>query len=72
LPIRVVLCSICEVAAVHQACGDDPQPGRGGRLRPVDVNGGPGALLLDRPQRLMKVWALDIYDRQITRDDTPL
>jgi hypothetical protein len=57
---------------VHQACGDDPQPGRSGRLRPVDVNGGPGALLLDRPQRLMKVWALDIYDRQITRDDTRL
>jgi RNA polymerase sigma-70 factor (ECF subfamily) len=35
-------------------------------LRPVDVNGGPGALLLDGQERLIGVWALDINDRQIT------
>jgi RNA polymerase sigma-70 factor (ECF subfamily) len=35
-------------------------------LRPVDVNGGPGALLLDRQQRLIGVWALGIADREIT------
>jgi RNA polymerase sigma-70 factor (TIGR02957 family) len=35
-------------------------------LRPVDVNGGPGALLLDGQQRLIGVWAIDIADRQIT------
>jgi RNA polymerase sigma-70 factor (TIGR02957 family) len=29
-------------------------------LRPVDVNGGPGALLLDGEQRLIGVWALEI------------
>jgi RNA polymerase sigma-70 factor (TIGR02957 family) len=29
-------------------------------LRPVDVNGGPGALLLDGDQRLIGVWALEI------------
>jgi RNA polymerase sigma-70 factor (ECF subfamily) len=34
-------------------------------LRPVDVNGGPGALLLDGQQRLIGVWALDVADRQI-------
>lgn len=34
-------------------------------LRPVDINGGPGALLLDGQQRLIGVWALDI-DHQIT------
>jgi RNA polymerase sigma-70 factor (ECF subfamily) len=34
-------------------------------LRPVDVNGGPGALLLDGQQRLIGVWALDIAEGQI-------
>jgi Sigma-70, region 4/SnoaL-like domain len=35
-------------------------------LRPVEVNGGPGALLLDARQRLIGVLALDIADGQIT------
>jgi RNA polymerase sigma-70 factor (TIGR02957 family) len=35
-------------------------------LRPVEVNGGPGALILDGQQRLIGVWALDIADGQIT------
>jgi RNA polymerase sigma factor (sigma-70 family) len=35
-------------------------------LRPVQVNGGPGALLLDAQQRLIGVLALDIADGQIT------
>jgi RNA polymerase sigma-70 factor (ECF subfamily) len=35
-------------------------------LRPVEVNGGPGALILDPQQRLIGVWALDIADGQIT------
>jgi RNA polymerase sigma-70 factor (TIGR02957 family) len=35
-------------------------------LRPVEVNGGPGALILDAQQRLIGVWALDIADGQIT------
>ena len=35
-------------------------------LRPVEVNGGPGALLLDRQQRLISVFALDIAAGQIT------
>lgn len=35
-------------------------------LRPVDVNGDPGALLLDGQQRLIGVWALGIADGQIT------
>ena len=34
-------------------------------LRPVEVNGGPGALLLDAQQRLISVFALDIAARQI-------
>jgi RNA polymerase sigma-70 factor (TIGR02957 family) len=34
-------------------------------LRPVEVNGGPGALILDAQQRLIGVWALDIADGQI-------
>jgi RNA polymerase sigma-70 factor (TIGR02957 family) len=34
-------------------------------LRPVEVNGGPGALILDPQQRLIGVWALDIADGQI-------
>ncbi|HET6729339.1 MAG TPA: hypothetical protein VFG96_07950, partial [Jiangellaceae bacterium] len=35
-------------------------------LRPVEVNGGPGALLLDPQQRLLGVVALDIAGGQIT------
>jgi RNA polymerase sigma-70 factor (ECF subfamily) len=35
-------------------------------LRPVEVNGGPGALYLDAQQRLIAVMALDITDAQIT------
>ena len=35
-------------------------------LRLVEVNGGPGALILDGQQRLIGVWALDIADGQIT------
>jgi hypothetical protein len=34
--------------------------------RPVEVNGGPGALLLDGQQRLISVLALDIAGNQIT------
>ena len=34
-------------------------------LRPVEVNGGPGALLLDGQQRLISVFALDIAGGQI-------
>ena len=35
-------------------------------LRPVEVNGGPGALLLDPQQRLLGVVALDIAGGQVT------
>jgi RNA polymerase sigma-70 factor (ECF subfamily) len=35
-------------------------------LRPVEVNGGPGALYLDAQQRLIAVLALDITDAQVT------
>jgi hypothetical protein len=35
-------------------------------LRPVEVNGGPGALFLDGQQRLIGVLALDIAGGQIT------
>ena len=34
-------------------------------LRPVEVNGGPGAIILDAQQQLIGVWALDIADGQI-------
>jgi RNA polymerase sigma-70 factor (ECF subfamily) len=37
----------------------------GASLRPVEVNGGPGALLLDGLQRVIGVWALEILDGQI-------
>jgi RNA polymerase sigma-70 factor (TIGR02957 family) len=43
-------------------------------LRPVEVNDGPGALLLDGQQRLISVLALDISGgqiRSITRSSTP-
>jgi RNA polymerase sigma-70 factor (TIGR02957 family) len=36
------------------------------QVRPVDVNGGPGALVLDGEQRVITVWALDIAGGQIT------
>jgi hypothetical protein len=35
-------------------------------LRPVEVNGGPGALLVDPQQRLIGVMALEIAGGQIT------
>ena len=35
-------------------------------LRPVEVNGSPGALILDGEQRLIGVWVLDIADGQVT------
>src|SRR5215212_6618018 len=38
----------------------------GATLRPVEVNGGPGALFLDGQQRLISVLALDIAGGQIT------
>jgi RNA polymerase sigma-70 factor (ECF subfamily) len=38
----------------------------GASMRPVEVNGGPGALLLDGEQRLIGVWALEISGNQIT------
>jgi RNA polymerase sigma-70 factor (TIGR02957 family) len=34
-------------------------------LRPVEVNGGPGALFLDVQGRLLGVWSLDLADGQI-------
>jgi RNA polymerase sigma-70 factor (TIGR02957 family) len=39
-------------------------------LRPVEVNGGPGALYLDPQQQLIAVVALDIADGQITSIST--
>jgi RNA polymerase sigma-70 factor (TIGR02957 family) len=39
----------------------------GAELRPVEVNGTPGALLLDGDGRLIGVWALQIADGQIER-----
>jgi RNA polymerase sigma-70 factor (ECF subfamily) len=35
--------------------------------RPVEVNGGPGALFLDGEERLIGVWALDVAGGQITK-----
>jgi RNA polymerase sigma-70 factor (TIGR02957 family) len=37
----------------------------GGSLRPVEVNAGPGGLLLDGQDRLLGVWALEIADGEI-------
>lgn len=34
-------------------------------MRRVEVNGSPGALILDPQQRLIGVWALDIAEGQI-------
>jgi RNA polymerase sigma-70 factor (ECF subfamily) len=39
----------------------------GASVRPVEVNGGPGAIYLDPQQRLIAVLALDIAGGQITR-----
>jgi RNA polymerase sigma-70 factor (TIGR02957 family) len=39
----------------------------GASLRPVEVNGSPGALLLDGEERLIGVWALEISGGQIQR-----
>jgi RNA polymerase sigma-70 factor (ECF subfamily) len=47
--------------AVRLAAG-----GAGVSVRPVEVNGGPGALYLDAQQRLIAVLALDIAGGQIT------
>lgn len=38
----------------------------GASLRAVEVNGGPGALLLDPQQRVVSVWALEIAGGRIT------
>jgi len=38
----------------------------GGSLRPVEVNGGPGALFLDAQQRLLAVVALEVAGGQVT------
>jgi hypothetical protein len=35
-------------------------------VRPVEINGGPGALFLDAQRQLIAVWALDIAGGQIT------
>jgi RNA polymerase sigma-70 factor (ECF subfamily) len=37
----------------------------GAQVRPVEVNGQPGALLLDGEERLIAVWSLDVADGQI-------
>ena len=34
-------------------------------MRPVEVNGGPGAIFLDEQERLLAVWAIDVIDGQI-------
>jgi RNA polymerase sigma-70 factor (TIGR02957 family) len=39
----------------------------GGQVRPVEVNGTPGALLVDGDDRLIGVWALEISGDQIER-----
>ncbi len=38
----------------------------GGSIRPVEVNGGPGALLTDGEDRVISVWALEVSGGQIT------
>ena len=61
------------VAARAQPCrahadqtGSAGSPAPGVSLRLVEVNGGPGALLLDEQQRLLAVLALDIAGGRIT------
>jgi RNA polymerase sigma-70 factor (ECF subfamily) len=39
--------------------------GAGARIEPVEVNGQPGAKLLDRSDRVFAVWALDIADGKV-------
>ena len=39
--------------------------GAGARIEPVEVNGQPGAKLLDRTDRVFTVWALDIADGRV-------
>ena len=34
-------------------------------VRPVEVNGGPGAIFLDEQERLLAVWAIDVSDGHI-------
>ena len=34
-------------------------------MRPVEVNGGPGAVFVDERERLLAVWAIDVIDGQI-------
>jgi RNA polymerase sigma-70 factor (ECF subfamily) len=38
----------------------------GGSLRPLSVNGGPGALVLDAEDRVVAVWALEMDEDQVT------
>jgi RNA polymerase sigma-70 factor (ECF subfamily) len=39
----------------------------GASIRPVEVNGGPGALVLDGDGRLVAVWALEVGDGRVQR-----
>ncbi len=39
----------------------------GASIRPVQINGGPGALFLDHDERLVGVWSLEVDGGQITR-----
>jgi RNA polymerase sigma-70 factor (ECF subfamily) len=36
-------------------------------MRPVEVNGGPGALFVDERDRVLAVWAIEIADGVITQ-----
>ena len=40
---------------------------RGTSIRPAEVNGGPGALLLDGEERLIAVWSLELDGERIAR-----
>ena len=42
------------------------RPPPGVSLRPVEVNGGPGAVFLDAQERLIGVWGLETAGGQIT------
>jgi hypothetical protein len=39
----------------------------GATIRPAEVNGGPGALLLDEHERVIAVWAIEIDGERIQR-----
>jgi RNA polymerase sigma-70 factor, ECF subfamily len=39
----------------------------GASIRPAEINGGPGALLLDGDQRVIAVWALEFDGDRIER-----